>query len=159
MKNLSSDLLTTVFYILIAWFWLPALAVWAFHSISWVADGLSEIPKWILFLSLSSLSLIIASYIHCKKNKLDSEFLTMPFRLFLVSIVVLPFCQGYTKALSEGSPVEPSESKHSFIVNFSASVDAIKDALLIGAPVVASLTAIVIVIAYYWPNLRNKNTG
>lgn len=159
MKNAPSDSLTTFFYLVIAWLWLPGLSLFAFHSVGWLADGLAEIPQWILLLVLSSLSLTIACYIHCKKNKLDGSFLSMPFTLFLVSTLILPFSRGYTKALSDGSPVAHSESNADFVGRMSLSLDAISHALLTCAPVIASITAIVIVISHYWPNLRNKQTG
>lgn len=160
MLNTNQSIVTSVFTVFLAWLWLPGISLAFFYSLTWLQSGLSEIPTWILFLVISSLSITIACYSHCRKNRIDSGFLSLPLKLFLASVVILPFSRGYTNALNEPLPGEkPDINPDVFISRMTAMLDAIIHMLLVSVPVLASVLAIGIVLAHYWPNLRNKEPG
>lgn len=160
MKETKENIAVPVITVFVAWLWLPALSSVFFYSLTWLRSGLSEIPTWVLFLAVSSLSITVACYLHCRKNRIDSGFLSLPLKLFLASVFLIPFYRGYTKALTEPLQGEkPDVNPDVFIQRMTATLDTVAHTLLVSAPVLASLLAIGIVLSHYWPNLRNKKPG
>ncbi|EGK0795440.1 hypothetical protein IOL86_003282 [Salmonella enterica] len=145
-----------MFYIVLALYWLPAIASMFGVTLSMFHSGFSDIPSWILQITLASLSINVTCYLYFKRKGKSVSVLKYPFILFFVSLILIPLSWGFTKMMSDPFDEQPQPLTNYGGISFHIPLEKYAYTVLSAVPILAAVISIVIVSAYLYEALSNK---
>ena len=152
------DVLMNIILISIALLWLPGIGVALGLTFSAFQLGFSEIPPLVVLFALSALSISVTCYAYLKAKKKPTAFLKYPFALFFVTLVLIPFAQGFSKTMSDplGGQSQNVDAGNVGNISLQLPLAEMAHGLLTAAPFLASVAAIGIVAVNMYEALDKK---